>query len=315
MPKPLALVVGSSRGLGLLIARELLETGHRVVLSARSTDELDRAVAILEPAGPVTGRPVDVRDRAAVEALVAEIEDTEGPIDTVITVAGVIQVAPAEAQTADHFAEAMDTMAWGPINVAMAVLPHMRERHSGRIGTVTSIGGVVSPPHLLPYSAAKFAAVGFSDGLAAALSGSGVTATTIIPGLMRTGSHERAVFGGDASREYAWFSVAASLPLLSADATRAAKRIVRAVKAGRPVVTITPLAFLAIRVRGLAPGTTTRLMGLVNRLLPKPPADADGTTVPGRSVDRELPSRLVRVATTLGRRAARANNERTGSDA
>jgi NAD(P)-dependent dehydrogenase (short-subunit alcohol dehydrogenase family) len=315
MTKPLALVVGGSRGLGLLIARELLETGHQVVISARATDELDRAVSMLEPAGPVTGRPVDVRDREAVEALVAEIEDTEGPIDTVITVAGIIQVAPAEEQTPDHFADAMDTMAWGPINVAMAVVPRMRERHSGRVGTVTSIGGVVSAPHLLPYSAAKFAAVGFSDGLAAALSGSGVTATTIIPGLMRTGSHERAVFGGDSSREYAWFSVAASLPLLSADAARAAKRIVRAVKAGKPVVTITPLAFLAIRVRGLAPGTTTRVMGLVSRLLPDPPDDGAGGAVPGRALDRGLRSRVLRAATTLGRRAARGNNERTGTGA
>jgi NAD(P)-dependent dehydrogenase (short-subunit alcohol dehydrogenase family) len=314
MTKPLALVIGGSRGLGLLIARELLETGHQVVISARAAEDLDRAVSMLEPAGPVVGRQVDVRDRSAVEALVADVEDTMGPIDTVITVAGIISVAPADAQTYEHFEQAMDTMAWGPINVAMAVLPRMRERHSGHIGTVTSIGGVVSPPHLLPYSAAKFAAVGFSDGLAAALSGSGVTATTIIPGLMRTGSHERAEFGGDPSQEYGWFSVAASLPLLSADATRAARRIVRAVAAGKPVVTITPLAFLAIRARGLAPGTTTRLMGLVSRLLPDAPPGDDGATVPGATVDRRLRSRVWRAATTLGRRAARANNERRAGD-
>ena len=102
-------------------------------------------------------------------------------------------------------------MAKGPINVAWSVLPSMRERRRGHIGVVTSVGGVVSPPHLLPYSTAKFAALGFTDGLAAELVGTGVTATSIVPGLMRTGSHDQAAFIGNATAEHNWFSVAACL--------------------------------------------------------------------------------------------------------
>ncbi len=79
---------------------------------------------------------------------------------------------------------------------------------------------------------------------------------------------------GPSSRWYAWFATAASLPILSIDADRAARRIVDAVLAGRPMVVLTPLAWLGIRVRGLAPATTTRLMGLVNRSLPAAPATA-----------------------------------------
>ncbi len=168
---------------------------------------------------------------------------------------------------------------------------------------------MVSPPHLLPYATAKFAAVGFSDGLAASLSGTGVTATTIVPGLMRTGSHERADFTGDPEAEYAWFGPAASLPLVSMDAERAAARIVSAVLAGRPMVVLTPLAWIGIRVRGLVPGTTTRVMGLANRLLPDAPAGG-GTSAEGREAARRLDSGVVRALTTLGRRAARRNNER-----
>jgi NAD(P)-dependent dehydrogenase (short-subunit alcohol dehydrogenase family) len=310
-PQPVALVVGGSRGLGLLIARELVQRGRQVVIAARDDDELDEAVDQLGGAMQVERRVCDVRDRDSVVGLVASVESTVGPIETVITVAGIIHAGPAESMTFEHYEDAIDTMTWGPVNVALTVLPHLRDRGHGHIGTVTSIGGMVSPPHLLPYATAKFGAVGFSDGLAASLSGTGVSATTIVPGLMRTGSHARARFTGDAAAEYAWFAPAASLPGISMDAERAARRIVSAVLDGKPMVVLTPLAWLGIRVRGLAPGTTTRLMGVANRLLPGAPADGGTETVEGRDADRSLDSRVVDLLTTLGRRAARRTNERT----
>jgi len=307
--RPVAVVLGGSRGLGLLIARELLTRGHRVVVAARDGDELERAAATLADWGPVSTQRCDVRDRHEVGELVGRVEHTVGPIEVLVTVAGVIQAAPVESLVLHEFEDAMDTMAWGPIHAAMTVLPHMRRRGHGRIGTVTSIGGMVSPPHLLPYATAKFAAVGFSDGLAAALSGTGVTATTIVPGLMRTGGHEHARFGGDAPAEYAWFAPAASLPLVSVDADRAARRIVDAVLAGRPMVVLTPLAWLGIRVRGLAPATTTRVLGLVGRLLPDAPGRVGARTAEGHEAARRLGSSLVDRLATLGERAARRNLE------
>ena len=307
MTTHVALVAGGSRGLGLLICRDLLARGFTVVACARDAAELADAETQLAAPGRFSTLVCDVGDADAVAALVDEVSSEHGGIDVAITVAGVIQAGPAESMTLDHFRSAVDTMLWGPVHVAWAVLPAMRERGAGHIGTVTSVGGMVSPPHLLPYATAKFAAVGFSDGLAASLSGTGVTATTVVPGLMRTGSHERAYFTGDAAREYAWFAPAASLPLLSMDAERAASRIVRGVLAGRPLVTLTPLAKVGTRVRGLMPATTTRVMGLVNRALPD---GTDSEVVEGREAERRLDSRLVRLLTTLGTRAARRNNER-----
>lgn len=303
---PVALVAGASRGLGLLICRELLDRGMHVVACARDADELDGASELLESQRFVT-RECDVSDADAVAELVEWVESSYGGIDVAITVAGIIQTGPAEAMELDHFRDAVDTMLWGPVHVALAVLPGMRTRDRGRIGTVTSVGGMVSAPHLLPYATAKFGAVGFSDGLAASVAGSGVTATTIVPGLMRTGSHERALFNGDPAREYAWFAPSASLPLVSMDAERAARKIVQGVLAGRPIVILTPLAKVGARVRGLMPGTTTRVMGLVNRVLP---SGSDPETIEGRDAARRLDSPVVRVLTTLGTRAARRHNER-----
>lgn len=304
-----ALVAGGSRGLGLLIARELMDRGHQVAICARSESELREAEQILAARGTVRTYPCDVRDSAAVEALVAAVTRDLGPIDVLVTVAGIIQVGPAEAMTLEHYREAIDTMTWGPIHLAHAVLPGMRAQRRGRIGTVASVGGLVSPPHLLPYATAKFGAVGFSEGLSAALAGTGVTATTIAPGLMRVGSHERARFGGRAEREYAWFAPAASLPGLSMSADRAARIIVQGVLRGKPVVLVGWLPKVAHRVRGLAPGLTVRMMGVANRLLP----GVDGPTerlVEGRDARTRLNSRVVDWLSAAGTAAARRNNER-----
>jgi NAD(P)-dependent dehydrogenase (short-subunit alcohol dehydrogenase family) len=250
----------------------------------------------------------DVRDHALVEQQVARIEDELGPVEVAVHVAGVIQVGPLASLTRQHFEDAIGIMQWGPINLALAVIPGMRARGRGRFGTIASIGGLVSVPHLLPYSTAKFAAVGFTNGLRAELAGTGVTATTVVPGLMRTGSHLRADFTGDAAAEYAWFAPGASLPLVSMDAERAAARIVRGILRGRSIVILTPLAKIGARVEGVAPATTAAVMGVVARLLPDGPGRPT-EAVQGHAARRGLASPLVERLTTWGNRAAGRNNE------
>lgn len=309
--RPLALVAGASRGLGLLIADDLLRRGHRVAITGRSQASLDDAAAWLRRDGADEGDVVpvvmDVSDPDAVTAAVARIEGQVAPIDVVLHVAGIIEVGPAENTTVEHFRRALETMTWGPIHLVDAVLPHMRRRRRGRIGVVTSIGGLLSAPHLWAYSTAKFAAVGYTEGLAASLGGTGVSATVVAPGLMRTGSQTAATFYGDRQREYGWFAPAASLPGLSMDATRAAQRIVDGVLAGKPYVILTPAAKLGARVRGVAPGLTTRMMTLANRALP---AAVPGSTEPRPGAEfAPHAGKLVTVLTTLGERARRRNLE------
>lgn len=305
-----ALVAGASRGLGLLIARDLARRGLDVAICARDAVELEHAVAQLGREGhTVRSYVCDVTDRTAVTDLVARLEQEHGALDVAIHVAGIIQVGPLTAMTPERFDEAIDIMLRGPINLALAALPGMRERGFGRIGTVTSIGGVVSVPHLLPYSTAKFGAVGFSQGLSAELAGTGVTSTTIVPGLMRTGSHLHAQFTGDAGSEFAWFGPGASLPFVAMDAEKAARRMVQGVLAGDPMVTLTPMAHVGKRLAGLAPAATTRLMGVVNRALP---TGTDGDIREGMDARTELrpaARRVVDTLTAVGDRVARRTNE------
>ncbi|MGB3685142.1 MAG: SDR family oxidoreductase [Ornithinimicrobium sp.] len=312
MTAPVALVAGASRGLGLLIAGNLLDRGYRVAICARGAEELASAVATLRPRGAVTSHVCDVGHRDQVSALVSSLTAKHGQIDVLITVAGTIQVGPAESMTLKHFEEAISTMLWGPVQLTWAVLPQMRARRQGRIGTIASIGGIIAPPHLLPYATAKFAAVGFSEGLATELSGTGVTSTTVVPGLMRTGSHERALFTGKQGREYAWFAPSASLPFISMSAERAAAKIVEGVLAGEPHVALHPITHLGIRVKGLAPSTTVRALGLAGRLLPKSPSPAKSATIEGHVAARSLGSTAVDTLTMLGSRAARRLGQRVG---
>lgn len=206
---------------------------------------------------------------------------------------------------------ALDVMFTGPMRLTLALLPGMRVRGDTRIVNITSLGGRLAPPHLLPYAAAKFAAVGFSEGLRAELAGSGVAVTTVVPGLMRTGSHRAARFGGRHGREYAWFAAAASMPLLSMDAERAARAIVRAASRGRAEIVLTPAAKAAVRCHGLAPATTVRLLGLAARVLPGTPEGDGGVglDVPGTVARADgAPSWSHRLS-VLGERAAERWNE------
>jgi len=304
-----ALVTGGSRGLGLLISRELARAGCNVAICARDQDELERARAdLVHSGGQVETVVCDVSDQVQARRMIERVTARFGQVDILVNNAGIIQVGPLENQTIDDFQMAMDVMYWGVVYPTLAVLPQMRARGSGRILNVTSIGGKMAVPHLLPYSSAKFAAVGFSEGLAAEVAKDGITVTTIVPGLMRTGSHLHALMKGQHEAEYGWFSLGASLPLISMDAERAAAQIVEAIRREESVRCLGVTAALASRFHGLFPGTTVELLGLVNRLLPGP---ADGSTgrAPGWLARDRLDSRLVEAATMLGRKAAERFNE------
>ena len=287
------LITGGSRGLGLLLAREFAREGCRLVICARDPDELERARADLAGQGAeVLAVPCDVADRAQVDRLVAEATGSFGQVDILVNNAGIIQVGPFETMTYQDFETALGVIFWGVVHPTLAVLPQMRARRSGRIVNVTSIGGKVSMPHLLPYNCAKFAATAFSEGLRAELAGDGISVTTIVPGLMRTGSPVNADFKGQAELEFAWFALSDSLPFLSMDAERAARAIVTATRRGEAERILTLPASLAVRVHGLAPGLTTDLLGVVDRLLP--PADGGTTaTVRGETARQRLNSPLV----------------------
>jgi NAD(P)-dependent dehydrogenase (short-subunit alcohol dehydrogenase family) len=300
-----ALVTGGSRGLGLALSRELHRQGCRLAICARDQTELEEARADLERNGAeVLAVPCDVADPAQVAAMVEAVIRHYGQIDILVNNAGIMVVAPVETLTRADFERVMAINFWGVLNPTLEVLPGMQTRGSGRIVNITSIGGKIAVPHLLPYTCAKFAAVGLSEGLRAELADTGISVTTVVPGLMRTGSHLRAEFGGEQEAEYRWFALNASAPYpIAIGADRAARLIVRATKRGQAECTYPVSAVVAARLSGLLPSTTTNALTLVDRFLPKPPRQAAGTSL-GSAIEADLDSPLLRAATVLGRTAA-----------
>ncbi len=296
-----ALITGGSRGLGLAMARELAQQGASVAICARDRDELEWAREELARSGAsVLAIQGDVGNHDDVHRIVGETMERFGRIDILINNAGIITVGPVRAQTLTDYQEAMDTMFWGVVYPTLAVLPHMIERRSGRIANVTSIGGKISVPHLLPYNCAKFAAVGFSEGLHAEVARYGVKVTTVVPGLMRTGSFVNAWFKGQNRAEYSWFSLSSALPVLAMNGRRAARTIVRAIRRGEPEIILTPQARLLAILNGLFPGTAAELMAMANRLLPEGEQTGQERHL-GKDSETAISDSLL---TTFGRRAA-----------
>lgn len=299
-------ITGGSRGLGLVLAREFARAGSRVAICARDDQELINARSELKKLNAqVMAVRCDVTNNAEVKELMTIVEDRFGPIDVLVNNAGVIQVGPIRVMTRDDYEEAMKIHFWGPLNTILNVLPSMRRRKQGRIVNISSIGGKISVPHLVPYSASKFALVGLSEGLRAELLNEGIYVTTVCPGLMRTGSPRNADFKGQHRAEYAWFSIADSLPLVSIEAERAARQIIDACRKGQAELVISLQAKLAVVFHGLFPGLTSDLLSVVDRLLPAPGGIGTRKVKGKQSTSALSPSLL----TILTERAAVRNNE------
>jgi NAD(P)-dependent dehydrogenase (short-subunit alcohol dehydrogenase family) len=299
-------ITGGSRGLGLLMARQLRREGARVALLARNREELLRAKDQLGGGSGVLTVACDVAERALVSQAIEIVVHHYGRIDMLINNAGVIQVGPLEHMAYGDYQHAMNVHFWGALHCTEAVLPYMRLRRCGRIVNIASIGGLIAVPHLASYAASKFALVGYSDAVRAEVARHGIRVTTVCPGLMRTGSAINALVKGRHEAEFAWFGALSSLPLVSIDARRAARKIVEAARRGTPHLTITPQARLAAIMDRLMPNTFARMMMLATSALPRP-AGLSGDEAWAGSEAR--PAKLPRLVTMLGDRAAIRNNE------
>ncbi|MBX3227871.1 MAG: SDR family NAD(P)-dependent oxidoreductase [Labilithrix sp.] len=292
-----AVVCGASRGLGRAIALELVRRGvDKIAICARTEEDLDAfAAELVERGVHVVAERCDLSSPGEVERFIDDAGVELGPIDVLVTNAATITVGPIGAWTRADFEEAHANVFRSTLHPVLAVAPLMRARGKGTIAMVTSIGARVGVPHLAPYCAAKFATMGLAESIRPELALDGVNVLTAVPGLMRTGSFKHAQFKGDHDLEYAWFGAATSLPLVTIDADRAARRIVSGIARGAIEVSFTPEARLSPAVRTLMPKLWTEAMTLVARMLPRAPVASPTATErkPGTTIERESTSPVV----------------------
>ena len=265
-------ISGASRGLGLVLARQLAAQHARLAICARNEHELEKAKKQLQEqyAAEVIALPCDVSKPEQVQEVMAEVVAHYGRIDVLINNAGQIIVSPLQNNEMADFDQLMQVHFYGTLNCVHAALPHLRKQNESRIVNISSIGGRFSVPHLLPYSASKFAVSGFSEGLRAELHKEGILVTTVYPGLMRTGSPRNVEVKGEYEKEYKWFKISDSIPGLSVSANKAAGQILRACRRGDATLTISLPAKLAAAIHGAFPGLVVEANTLVNKFLPEP---------------------------------------------
>ena len=311
LSRRVVLITGGSRGLGLVLARQAVAEGARVAICARDEAELARARQDLLLAGAAEADVLtlarDITNEVEVRTLVAEVENRFGAVDVLINNAGIIVGGPLDNMDLRDYEDSMAIHFWAPLHAMQAVLPGMRRRGEGRIVNISSLGGKVALPHMTPYSASKFALVGLSEGFRAELRQHGISVTTVCPGLMRTGSPGHALVKGQQQKEFAWFSIADSLPGLTMSAEQAARQIWNACRRGDGEIILSLPAKLLAAFHGLLPGTTTDILSWLNRALP---ATGESAAANARRTGYESESALTKSPlTTLTRKAAAKNNE------
>ncbi|MFZ4896384.1 SDR family oxidoreductase [Plantibacter sp. Mn2098] len=179
-------MTGASSGIGAGISRRLSREGHHVILTGRRIEQLEGIVAELTGEGHrAEARTLDVTDRGAYSALIAEVIATHGRLDVLVGNAGVMLLSRLESLLVDEWDRMFDVNVRGLYNGIATVLPHFRERGSGHFVTIASVGAhqVVNTSAI--YAATKYAAWALTEGLRQE-SDPSIRVTTISPGVVES---------------------------------------------------------------------------------------------------------------------------------
>ena len=178
------LVTGVSSGFGRALAQEALARGHRVLGTVRS-EQARREFETLGP-GAAVGRVLDVTHFDAIDGVVADIEDTMGPVDVLVNNAGYGHEGILEESPLAEMQRQFAVNVFGAVAMIKAVLPYMRRRRRGHILNITSMGGYITLPGIAYYCGSKFALEGISETLGKEVAPLGIAVTAVAPGSFRT---------------------------------------------------------------------------------------------------------------------------------
>ena len=178
------LITGASRGLGRAFTDEVLKAGHRVVATARNSEQLVEVASQFGQSVRIVS--LDVTNETQAKYAVATAIEAFGGLDVLVNNAGYGNVSPVEDTPLADFRAQIETNLFGVIIMTKAVLPYFRERASGHVIQISSIGGRVGPIGRAAYAAAKFGVEGFSESLAKEVGPLGIKVTIVEPGGFRT---------------------------------------------------------------------------------------------------------------------------------
>lgn len=166
MEHKVAVITGTSTGLGLGLSKTLAENGWKVYATMRDVSKGNKVVALKESGLDIEIVQLDVQSQKSVDQAIQFVIDREGHIDLFINNAGVGFIKTTEQSTEEEYQNVFDINTFGQIRCTKAVLPYMRKRNQGRIISISSVGGLVGQPLHEIYCASKFAIEGYYESLA-----------------------------------------------------------------------------------------------------------------------------------------------------
>ncbi len=183
----IALVTGGGRGIGAAIARALSWAGARVIVTARTTEEIDSVAAELRAGGAdAWALPCDVADETSVRSLGRAVREGVGDVAILVNNAGVSSSAPVVKLTLDEWNRVIGVSATGSFLCMREFLPGMISAGFGRIVNVASVAGLDGAKYIAHYSAAKHAVIGLTRSVALEVADKGVTVNAVCPGYVDT---------------------------------------------------------------------------------------------------------------------------------
>lgn len=177
-------ITGASRGFGRIMVEKLLSQGHKVVATARKPEVISESFHY--PADQLLVLPLDVTDENQAKTAAKTAVEKFGQIDVLVNNAGYGILGGVEETSADEVEKNYATNVFGLLHVTRAVLPYMREKRSGHILNLSSIGGLFSFIGWGVYCSTKFAVEGISEALAQEVAPFGIHVTIVEPGFFRT---------------------------------------------------------------------------------------------------------------------------------
>ena len=238
-PKPVWMITGCSTGFGRELARQLLDSGFRVVVTARDPAAI-RDLCQAYP-GNALALTLDVTRKLDIERAVLESERAFGAIDVLVNNAGYGYYAPVEEGDEAAVRRMFETNFFGLVALTKAVLPAMRARRSGHIVNISSVGGLVAFPGSGYYAATKFAVEAISEALSKEVAALGIRVLLVEPGPFRTRFVENSEEENNArTADYATTvgarraAIKASRGRQPGDPARAAAAIISAVQSQSP---------------------------------------------------------------------------------
>lgn len=185
------LVTGAGRGIGRAVAVALAERGHRVAITARTTEQLEEVAAAL-PRGALVV-PADLTAEGAVDQVVRRVEAAWGPVEVLVANAGAGASAPLARTTDELWDAQLAVNLTAPFRCLRRVVPGMAERGFGRVVVVASTASKVGGPYISAYTAAKHGVLGLVRAVAAEVADRGVTVNAVCPGFVDTAMTEASV--------------------------------------------------------------------------------------------------------------------------